>query len=850
MRQCKTILLRLFLVICILGLIPPSCLAQPQDKVVRVGFPIIKGFSEVGASGNISGYTFDYLNEISRYTGWKYEFVVKQQDGFPELLDMLAKGEIDVMGGVAKNPQTEALFNFPDYNCGTTYATLSIAEDDTRFSQSDYQTLNGMRVACLKSADARMKKLDRFCVANGIQLQFVLCSSEEELYKALSGKTADAVLSSDLVVHPGERILARFADQPYYFAVSQSNATVLDGLNSAIAKIKEVNPYFDLDLYTEHFPRRNANAFSLTAAEQEYVAAHPKIRVVSVANTTPVDYVDENGTYKGISHDILSRISALSGLQFEYTAVASLQEAYRMMTEGEADLITNIADDVNFLPLNDLALTVPYLKMPKTLVRRKNIAAEDIGFASLAMTGGRQLLNGTRDGEVKVYESLKDCMKAVERGEAEYCYGNAYSADYYQKSLALRKVSLDALPQGNLQSCFGLSHPADQRLLGILNKAIGHISAEELQQIILNNNSAAEYDVSFDAFLRTYTKETLLGMGLLFLLIISMVIFFFRKQRKTEHHSYRRYRTLSDMLDEAVFEYTYQNDCLFLSENFAHRLGLKAVNYHFSETAEKLQGIEKSKLFRAFEEKSEQPEQQWLEFSWKLPEGGRHWFRCEFVLYRDKGGRPETCIGKLRSIDQEREERNKLLEMAQRDLLTGLYNKGTTEVLCKEFLAKENAAGAILIVDLDNFKHVNDTLGHQEGDHVLRESALALKSAFGKRDILGRVGGDEFLILTRELCHKENLAQKAEGIIRSVQTLGKGKTKLSCSVGISIFPENGTSFDKLYECADRALYQVKNSGKMGCQFYHPSMEQSVWVPYTNTEIDSESISSPQNGSIL
>ena len=80
-----------------------------------------------------------------------------------------------------------------------------------------------------------------------------------------------------------------------------------------------------------------------------------------------------------------------------------------MMTEGEADLITNIADDVNFLPLNDLALTVPYLKMPKTLVRRKNIAAEDIGFASLAMTGGRQLLNGTRDGEVKVYESRKDC---------------------------------------------------------------------------------------------------------------------------------------------------------------------------------------------------------------------------------------------------------------------------------------------------------------------------------------------------------------------------------------------------------------------------------------------------------
>ena len=126
-------------------------------------------------------------------------------------------------------------------------------------------------------------------------------------------------MSSDPVVHTGERILARFADQPYYFAVSQSNATVLDGLNSAIAKIKEVNPYFDLDLYTEHFPRRNANAFSLTAAEQEYVAAHPKIRVVSVANTTPVDYVDENGTYKGISHDILSRISALSGLPVSYT---------------------------------------------------------------------------------------------------------------------------------------------------------------------------------------------------------------------------------------------------------------------------------------------------------------------------------------------------------------------------------------------------------------------------------------------------------------------------------------------------------------------------------------------------
>ena len=171
----------------------------------------------------------------------------------------------------------------------------------------------------------------------------------------------------------------------------------------------------------------------------------------------------------------------------------------------------------------------------------------------------------------------------------------------------------------------------------------------------------------------------------------------------------------------------------------------------------------------------------------------------------------------LIDISAHRQEINTLTEKTERDALTGLYNRMSGQALIEEFLKGEKAGhSAFMALDIDYFKVVNDTYGHLIGDVVLSDLGGLLNKQFRSTDIVCRIGGDEFIIFIKELPSQDFAIDKANELLKAVSGLKPGDMDdltVSCSIGISIYPDNGDNFLSLYEKADIALYDAKSKGR-------------------------------------
>lgn len=166
-----------------------------------------------------------------------------------------------------------------------------------------------------------------------------------------------------------------------------------------------------------------------------------------------------------------------------------------------------------------------------------------------------------------------------------------------------------------------------------------------------------------------------------------------------------------------------------------------------------------------------------------------------------------------------------LTEKAQKDLLTGLLNKITTQEQIDTHLNQHHEQQmfhALYLIDIDNFKNINDHLGHLQGDSVLIEIAECLRRQCSENDIIGRIGGDEFIVFINNTSSKKAIRQKAKELATSFRQFfheQKKNYKISASIGIAIYPANGRTFQELYEKADTALYLSKKKGKDYFSFF-------------------------------
>ncbi|MCR4991006.1 MAG: GGDEF domain-containing protein [Lachnospiraceae bacterium] len=164
-----------------------------------------------------------------------------------------------------------------------------------------------------------------------------------------------------------------------------------------------------------------------------------------------------------------------------------------------------------------------------------------------------------------------------------------------------------------------------------------------------------------------------------------------------------------------------------------------------------------------------------------------------------------------------------LKDKADTDQLTGLKNKLATEREIKEYITDHpDSLGMLFVVDIDNFKKINDTMGHAFGDEVLRELGRNIGINFRVSDIIGRSGGDEFMIFLKNLKEEQNTLREAQKLIyffRHFQVGDYVKYSVTASIGAAVFPTNGADFETLYKAADAAVYKSKKRGKNQLSFF-------------------------------
>ena len=194
----------------------------------------------------------------------------------------------------------------------------------------------------------------------------------------------------------------------------------------------------------------------------------------------------------------------------------------------------------------------------------------------------------------------------------------------------------------------------------------------------------------------------------------------------------------------------------------------------------------------------------------------------------DEKGNINGIIALINDVTKQRLLELELEKRSKTDPLTGLLNKGATEELIRMMLLnyykdnKENSKCALIMIDIDKFKEINDTLGHAKGDRVLAAIGNIIKESFKGKDVAGRIGGDEFMVFLRDIEIKENALLMAERLEKQTAKLimrPEINSYVSLSIGIAILPDHGKTFEDLYAAADKALYYVKKRGRANWKLY-------------------------------
>ena len=788
--------------------------AENGTRVVRVGYPIQQGFTEIDENGNYSGYTYDYLQEIARYTNWEYEFFTMEgtlDEQLSEMLTMLINGDLDLMGAMNYTDGLAAILDYPEYSYGTAHKTLSVLKDNLEYTEFDYESFDNIRVAVVSYDGKEDEKLNSFAKMNGFHVNQVLCSTSAEQSEQLRSGNVDAMLGMDVALENSElRVISRFDSRPFYFGVTKGNQEVAGALNKAMEIITSTNPYLSAELNKKYFT--GDEGLVLSNSELEYIGRKKTIRAGVMLGRAPLQYQAKNGEIRGISIEVLKYIEEQTGLMYEIVPFHNWEEYSRAVEEGTIDMVIGIVDDYEGTGADSCALTLPYLSVSLQLIMNDKVE-------NLAKMSGKRLAlqksllkDQDTTGEPLYYDSIEECMEAVHKGEADYCYGNSYAVQYYLAAHNYKNLLTFAQSENWTQKyCFGIRRPVDIMLLSIMNKVIRVLPEDRVNHFLYENVYDAG-DLTFSEYVMRNPEQSVLYLALFLLAVVTAVFITVeiarRRNMARKALENQRYEQLSELSNEFLYEYNIREGILNLTEQTAGFLGCER----------KIQNPETMKQkFPVFSYMISQEENN-TEHECLLPGGNVRWLKVISKMVLDTTGRPWYAVGKLIDIQMEREIKDQLEAKAQRDSLTGVYNSATSHQLMRQVLVEEdrNGAGAMIIMDIDYFKQINDYLGHYTGAQVLEETAESLQACFRTEDIVGRLGGDEFVVFMKAVSDPEIVKQRCTEVLDRVKevTMEKHGKEVTLSIGAAM-AGGEKDYDVLYRKADQALYQIKKHGRSG-----------------------------------
>lgn len=291
----------------------------------------------------------------------------------------------------------------------------------------------------------------------------------------------------------------------------------------------------------------------------------------------------------------------------------------------------------------------------------------------------------------------------------------------------------------------------------------------------------------------------------------------FKQNKEIE---YSRYESILEKSGGFYFDWNKNENSIYISSRMNEYLGIEIDKENFTTEVfyDICKKLEVTYDFRGMKKRiKEQGNFCRFECEYKHDSGETRWFEFEVTQSLDDKGEEAYLTGLIRDITDDKLQEDYLLGLSREDQLTGLLNK-------KSFLhdataiikgMKPTDRHAFFVIDVDNFKNINDTFGHLCGDQVIIDCAQSIRRHFRKKDLVSRFGGDEYIILMREV-DMESVERKCKELNNDVQreyTVADKTCKITLSIGVAVVPEHGTDYETIFRLADNAVYESKKKGR-------------------------------------
>lgn len=358
-------------------------------------------------------------------------------------------------------------------------------------------------------------------------------------------------------------------------------------------------------------------------------------------------------------------------------------------------------------------------------------------------------------------------------------------------------------------------------------KYVSYFTIEDTEWVIFTVMPNASVQQEYDEF-DVLSVNPLVWIGLSFL-VVAFSIYFIEHKKLLESESEKellrqskeRYHLLDELTDSLSFEADFINDLMIFSNNYRLVFGYKPETNKFSDYLKENKIIcnDDLKVVNDFIVQIKNGTSAHnIECRIITKEGSMIWCKITGIPLKDSFGKVIGFIGKISNRDEQIKEIKYLKNEVEKDPLTKIHNRESFEqkVDANISLLNNNGICAFFMIDLDDFKQVNDLQGHIIGDQLLILIAEIMGKMFRKTDIIGRMGGDEFAVFMIDVQSLDIVKEKAQDLLIAIAENTKAyciDDRLSCSIGIAITSKQNETFQELYKRADILLYQAKKAGK-------------------------------------
>lgn len=773
--------------------------ATAEPRTYKIGWISEPGMSQYDADKQeYSGYNYDFLTEMNQYLGGSFAFVhataKNETAAKAEMVKKLADGEIDVLCNAVGD---EGDFYYTS-SYGETYALLAVAASGTWSaaeliadkpivavtSGTDASVMDGVLTGgySLKEFSTREKQLDALQKSAG-----------EDGY-------ADAALITNMVQTSNVR--RELAFQPRAFCFASNSREAAAALDGALDAVTVSQPDFAARLRKKYFSSVFFGA--LTQSEQAYALERGEIKAVLPENKAPVAYYDEAGEACGIAKDLLTYAAQKSGLKISFVRAAG--ELKDFMRSGGADIVAAIPKQQTAADAYGVSLSREYLSSGMAFVANVKVNTQNLKDKKLVVS--RDMIVSADVTNVTHAKSLQDCLALVDSGKADYTYGNSYCVQYLFAQNEYKNAALVGVSQKAQKISLGIRAEEDKRLLSILNKILTGIPESEMEKIILRN-TVVKTENRFNFF---YSPAFGIAACILLAAIaVAVATFLLAKVRNRDAMLNNRWKQMCNLTDMFLYCYDTKKDTMSLSPNLSSSFSAQPVIKKFSAKALATGSPDFRRTVNEFRKNKGGV----AELVVKGEDGSMRNLRITERVFDDEKGRALGAIGKVEDVTDEKAYNRQRQSHKERDSLTDLYNSAAMKDRVEKAIAEGVNGSVFILLDVDNFKEINERGGNLEGDRVLIQTARVIEDTLIAEDaMIGRLGGDEFIVYIKNGVTRRRLTEIVSALrynVRAVSVSVKG-VYVTLSLGC-VMPKKGMSFDELYDRADKALIEAKAAGR-------------------------------------